>query len=49
MGMEVENGLIKRIDRHHWELNHLEEGLEILGVKQDSLMTEVERLSGQVC
>jgi len=48
IGMEMENGLVRRINRHRRELNCLEEGLETLGVKQDSLTTEAERLSGQV-
>ena len=46
---DMEKGLTKRVDRHCQVLNRLEDGLETLGVKQDSLLLEIERLSGQVC
>jgi len=47
--MDMERGLTKRVDRHRQVLNRLEDGLEILGVKQDSVLSEIERLSRQVC
>jgi len=46
---DMEKGLTKRVDRHRQVLNRLEDGLGTLGVKQDSLLSEIEHLSGQVC
>jgi len=44
-----EDALTKRIDRHRRALNILEDDLRSLGVKHESLLEEVERLSSQVC
>src|SRR5882762_3375635 len=44
-----EDALIKRIDCHRRALNILEDDLRSLGVKHESLLEEVERLSSQVC
>src|SRR5882757_1254650 len=44
-----EDTLTKRIDCHRRALNILEDDLRSLGVKHESLLEEVERLSSQVC
>ena len=44
-----EDALTKRIDRHRRALNILEDDLRLLGVKHESLLEEIERLSSQVC
>ena len=49
MTTEGEEALIKRIDCHRQALNNLEDDLHSLGVKHESLLEEVERLSSQVC
>jgi len=46
---DMERGLSKRVDRHHQVLNCLEDGLADVGVKQDSVLSEIACLSGQVC
>ena len=49
MTTEGEEALIKRIDRHRQALNELEDNLCSLGVKHESLLEEVEQLSGRIC
>src|SRR5882762_2057798 len=46
---DMEKTTSKRLDRHRQVLNRLEDSLTDIGVKQDSVLTEIERLSGQVC
>src|SRR5882762_5240528 len=46
---DMERMVSKRLDRHRQVLNRFEDGLADVGVKQESVLTEIERLSGQVC